>query len=273
MQGGLWGVGTRQTVRRPLWDAEHAVSKPQATKCGRRAEFAVTTVTLFVKSFPLETVLIGCGLLLLLYGMELTERESLLAVQAGQPITGLPKCAVNPSMFYEDVGVWVPECLGNTTTTAEQDEEDGATISAAYMLSLGGTQNHLNYLARKRYLARHGVDLQRFPAVDGWELFGSEYVEKTVAARRHRGRQPGSDDSAPVRKTVQAWRRDGGELLLPGQTGYLTPGERGYMRSMYTLLKKVYEDPSRKHVLVLDDDALFTCTFERDLAKVLGESR
>lgn len=73
---------------------------------------------------------------------------------------------------------------------------------------------------------------------------------------------------------ILAWSVPGTDTVLePGQRGYLTPGERGYMRSMYMLLEAAYRDPSKETVLVLDDDALFTCNFERDLSKLLAEPR
>ena len=46
-----------------------------------------------------------------------------------------------------------------------------------------------------------------------------------------------------------------------------------YMRSMYEVLEATYRDESKKMVLVLDDDALFTCNFEYDFAKLLAEPR
>ena len=86
---------------------------------------------------------------------------------------------------------------------------------------------------------------------------------------------PGQDvDGSSQTKTVLAWKqKHGHKPLLPGSPGYLTAGERGYMRSMYQVLQTVYNDPTREYVLVLDDDALFTCTFEQDLDRLLSESR
>lgn len=56
-------------------------------------------------------------------------------------------------------------------------------------------------------------------------------------------------------------RYPGSKPLLPGQDGYLTMGERGYLASMRNLFLQALKDESVKTVLVMDDDALLHCNF------------
>ena len=71
-------------------------------------------------------------------------------------------------------------------------------------------------------LAKHGVKLQRFPAVTGSTMF--------------------ADDYSPVRLgNVSSFRLKlaDGSYINKGEAGYLTAGERGYLASMKRLLEEV----------------------------------
>jgi hypothetical protein len=69
--------------------------------------------------------------------------------------------------------VWVPEC----ESIADNVGQSGpTTVSAAYVLSLDGDDHEQAYFERKRFLARHGIDLQRFRAANGERVIATMHI-------------------------------------------------------------------------------------------------
>merc|ERR1712146_267860 len=68
-------------------------------------------------------------------------------------------------------------------------------------------------------------------------------------------------------------RKFKGKVPLPGEPGYLTPGEQGYLATMRQLLEEALNDPRVTSILVFDDDALLHCNFAEELRKLLSEER
>eukprot|EP00040_Diaphanoeca_grandis_P012058 m.61522 g.61522 ORF g.61522 m.61522 type:complete len:480 (-) comp22998_c0_seq1:42-1481(-) len=212
-----------------------------------------------------EVVLIGFGLtMLLLSQTELfsdSDRREVLGEYAAEPvfvqtdssrwkIDDLPLCHVNPSSYFEKAAVWVPECEDPTLVAQPME---AMWPSRAYVLNLKGSDEQ--YTLRKRFLHKHNIDLRRFEAVNGKERFGAEYFSENI---------DGSN--------VLAMKRDG-KVIRKGESGFLTAGERGYLASMLEVLAEVESDASLTSVMVIDDDALFTCSFEDDLKKLLSDTR
>eukprot|EP00730_Choanoeca_flexa_P013068 TRINITY_DN4935_c0_g1_i2.p1 TRINITY_DN4935_c0_g1~~TRINITY_DN4935_c0_g1_i2.p1 ORF type:complete len:408 (+),score=89.84 TRINITY_DN4935_c0_g1_i2:149-1372(+) len=165
-------------------------------------------------------------------------------------------CVVNPPLYYEDTGLTKPEC-------PPEHGYDAVTIprlsfpQAAYMLNLPGHWD--DYSVRRDHLMSFGFRLQRFVAAEGAKLFAKEYAERTVKGKT-------------VLELRDA-RYPGSRPLLPGEEGYLTMGERGYLASMSNLFKQALEDKSVKTILVMDDDALLHCDFNKELERVLSDTR
>eukprot|EP00045_Choanoeca_perplexa_P016719 m.229595 g.229595 ORF g.229595 m.229595 type:complete len:410 (+) comp17342_c0_seq3:934-2163(+) len=165
-------------------------------------------------------------------------------------------CVVNPSLYYEDTGLVEPECppdKGYNAVTIPRLSFPQAT----YMLNLPGHWNDFD--VRREHMLSHGFKLQRFVAAEGAKLFSSEYKEREV-------------DGKKVLELRDA-RYPGSKPLLPGEEGYLTMGERGYLASMSNLFVQALKDPQVKTVLVMDDDALLHCDFNAELERVLSDSR
>ena len=53
------------------------------------------------------------------------------------------------------------------------------------------------------------------------------------------------------------------------QQRVLPSGERGYLESMLRIFQRALHNESMDRLLVIDDDALFTCQFESDLVHPL----
>ena len=103
----------------------------------------------------------------------------------------------------------------------------------------------------------------RFFAANGQALYGAEYD---------------SEYDTATNRTVLVWRRQAPvgqatEVLRPGDPGYLTAGERGYLASMRRLLRMIRRSPRLERVLVMDDDVRFHCQLSSKLAALLEEPR
>ena len=119
------------------------------------------------------------------------------------------------------------------------------------------------YLRIENILAGHGVHVRRFFAANGQALYGAEYD---------------SEYDTATNRTVLVWRRQAPvgqatEVLRPGDPGYLTAGERGYLASMRRLLRMIRRSPRLERVLVMDDDVRFHCQLSSKLAALLEEPR
>lgn len=92
--------------------------------------------------------------------------------------------------------------------------------SVYYVLNLDGKE--AAFEERKQYLNRFGIKIKRFKAINGRQLYASEYE------------QIGNSSTSFVR-----WQRQDGSFINQGDNGFLTAGERGYLDSMHKLLSQV----------------------------------
>eukprot|EP00041_Stephanoeca_diplocostata_P035439 m.1249312 g.1249312 ORF g.1249312 m.1249312 type:complete len:443 (+) comp24701_c0_seq36:443-1771(+) len=229
-----------------------------------------------LKKFPIETCMISAGLLLITFSVwpeffpgifseDVFDEDDATSGGEIEDIGSLahqfidvPVCVNNPIFHYSHTGVWVPECQ---TIVAEQHHKAWPTRS--FILNLDGHEPRFD--ERRSFLEKHGINLERFPAVDGRIKFADDY------------KQVVEYDTKTGEKHVQMhWVKKGPEgsvVLKPGDRGYLTMGERGYLASMRAVLKMAYADESCTSIMVIDDDAVFSCNFGSDLTKLLSEPR
>ena len=167
-------------------------------------------------------------------------------------------CAINPSVHFGDTGKQVREC----PVTWPRGSPDVHLPDHSYMLSLRGPRrlDEVDAVTAKRtFLAQHGIHLSRFQAVNGSNAYGHLY------------RREWSDKARSARTVYRAPGQK--HALREGDPGYLTPGERGYIASMRGVFTQALRHKSVTSILVLDDDAIFTCSFEKDLRRVLAQPR
>lgn len=199
-------------------------------------------------------------------------------------LIALPGCTNNPSYYWERTGEWTVECesdAGHGTALA-MDQVDTQVPpgwpTVAYVLSLESSESQ-NYLSRKAFLKRHNIELRLFPAVDGAAAFGSRYsvrnVTRPITEQQKAAKSAGNGDEFITEQKMVYMDPDTGIESIEGEKGFLKPGERGYTASMRALFKLGIEttDGSMDRVMVIDDDALFSCEFERDLTLALSQAR
>eukprot|EP00042_Codosiga_hollandica_P042477 m.390021 g.390021 ORF g.390021 m.390021 type:complete len:494 (+) comp56338_c0_seq7:2743-4224(+) len=169
----------------------------------------------------------------------------------------IAKCSVNPAVLYEGRNHFVPEC-----PTVDIDVASDPTLAYpthAYVLSLPSKMQAFH--ERRDFLRTFGIELERWPAVNGSATFNASEYGTMIDPKKH--------------KTVRTWLNPQNKVLTRegAEDGFLTLGERGYLASMKKLFEHVLTKPEVDSVMVIDEDAVFDCNFREQLLHVLQQPR
>eukprot|EP00730_Choanoeca_flexa_P008062 TRINITY_DN12434_c1_g2_i3.p1 TRINITY_DN12434_c1_g2~~TRINITY_DN12434_c1_g2_i3.p1 ORF type:complete len:461 (+),score=52.22 TRINITY_DN12434_c1_g2_i3:74-1456(+) len=157
-------------------------------------------------------------------------------------------CDVNPSIYFEDTGVFPIECLTKANGIR-------ASRWTAVVLSLPAAE--AKFQLQRLRLKRWGMDATRFEAVDGEAKFGMEY--RTVVNNHG--------------ASVLSYASPQGHVLRQGDPDYLTAGERGYLASMEKLFATAVGRDRKEPLFVMDDDFVLSCDFDTKLQALLAKPR
>lgn len=189
-----------------------------------------------------------------------------------------PSCSNNPAVHWELTGDWTVECIspldeqrnaktrtnptGNDNSLQDGDRKTASLPSAwpsvAYALVLAGSDEAAhNFEVRRAYLAKHDIELRKFDAVNGQQEFGNRFSIHTM--------EDGVDRFSYLNPVTQ-------ERITEKSPEFLKPGELGYTASMKRVMMAAQAE-QLPQVMVIDDDAIFTCNFAEDLKRVLAQTR
>eukprot|EP00045_Choanoeca_perplexa_P007634 m.70081 g.70081 ORF g.70081 m.70081 type:complete len:459 (+) comp14151_c0_seq4:74-1450(+) len=157
-------------------------------------------------------------------------------------------CEVNPSVYFEDTGVFPLECVSKTNGIR-------ASHWTAVVLSLPDARDR--FLQRQQLLRNWGMDATRFEAVDGKVKFGGDYEQVS-----------GSNG-----EMVLSYLNKEGARVRQGEPNYLTPGERGYRATMERLFSTAVARKRTEPLLIMDDDFVLSCQFDAKLQTLLARPR
>jgi len=110
--------------------------------------------------------------------------EQRLREWAGIDKRDITPCTVNPSVHFEDTGEAEEECVTvwpHGTTAAQPPDRTymlslrGAAEDVGMQQGGGGTAATDTVLQTQAFLARHGLRLHRFQAVNGTAVYGESY--------------------------------------------------------------------------------------------------
>ena len=155
-------------------------------------------------------------------------------------------------MTFENSQRWLPECPPTTSSLS------GAIPQHVYIISLRHKID--DFRQRSAFLSKFGVTTQRWPAIDGSTFFNaSEYYTVFDQTRN---------------ANVEMWHSNIKNVTLrEDERGFLTLGERGYLESLRRLFLHALADPGIQSMLVMDEDVLFDCNFDKRIAVVLKDRR
>jgi hypothetical protein len=159
-------------------------------------------------------------------------------------------------MFYEEHHVHVKECF----TRPYQVETNPSVAYPRHAFVLNLPSKIEAFRARNRFLNTFGINLQRWPAVNGSASFNASDYSSFF------------DENG---KEVFTWFDRSRKVMTHrgANDGYLTMGERGYLESMKRLFTHALSKKEIQTLMVLDEDVIFDCNLKARLLDVLSSGR